>query len=133
MENEYYNQPKDCPEPQGKCPVYSPDFITKLHDLEEDRKYYKDTIKKILENQEAQEKEIQELRNMFKDVIGALNGVMGRSGLVAEHTDQESRIHALESWKADIKSFVAGALAVCSITSAALTLTINHFIEVWKN
>lgn len=134
MEKNYYNnQPENCPEPQGKCPVYSPDFITKLHDLEEQRKYYKGAIKEILVVQEKHEKEMGELRCMFKDVIGALNGVMGRSGLVAEHTAQESRIHNLEKWKNNMKSFVAGALAVCSVVSAGLTLSLKYLIDTWKH
>ena len=73
-----------------------------------------------------------ELRDMFKDVMGALNGVMGRKGLVVEHSEQESRIQNLEDWRRDIKSFMAGVLAICSVTSATLTLFLKYLIELWK-
>lgn len=132
------NQPDNCPEPKGQCPVYSPDFVDRLVKIEEEiresRKYrnernesYSKVIDEIRISIYEHDEEIRELRDMHKEVIDALRGVMGRSGLISEHIIQEERITALENWKREIKAFIAGAIAICSIVSASLTYLVMFF------
>lgn len=132
------NQPDNCPEPKGNCPVYSPEFVDRLVKLEEEiresRKYrherneaYSKVLDEIRLSIYEHDEELRELRSMHKELIDALMGVMGRTGLIAEHGIQEKRIEALENWRREIKAFIAGAIAICSVVSASLTYVVMYF------
>lgn len=132
------NQPDNCPEPKGYCPVYNPEFVDRLVKIEEEiresRKYrnernevYSKVIDEIRLSIFEHDEEIRELRAMHKELIDALMGVMGRTGLIAEHSIQEKRIEALENWRREIKAFIAGAIAICSLVSASLTYVVMYF------
>ena len=131
-------QPDNCPEPKGHCPVYKPEFVDRLVKIEEEiresRKYrherneaYSKVVDEIRLSIFEHDEELRELRGMHKEVIDALKGVMGRSGLIAENIIQEERIKALEEWRRDIKAFIAGAIAICSVVSAGLTYVVMFF------
>lgn len=150
MENNYTDQPDKypepldkCPEPMGKCPVYTPEFINKLSKLEQEvyqnrkeRTERNDAYSKILDEIRAvqldQSEQLREIREWHRDVLNALNGVMGRDGLISENRELAVRVHALENWKRDIKAFIAGGLAICSITASSLTLGLKYIIDLIK-
>lgn len=130
--SEIIKQPENCPEPHGNCPMYSPDFIERLYKIEEElresKKYrhdrneaYSQVMDEIRVSIYEHDNELKELRGMHKELIDALMGVMGRSGLISETIAQEQRIKILEDWRRDIKAFIAGAIAICSLVSASLT------------
>jgi hypothetical protein len=114
------------------------EFLNRLSQIEEElkeiRKYrhernesYAKVLDEIRVSICQHEEEIRELRIMHKEVIGALKGVMGRTGLIAENVAQETRIKALEDWRREIKAFIAGAIAICSLVSASLTYLVMFF------
>lgn len=132
------NQPDNYPEPKEKCSTCSPDFIARLvkieEELRESRQYrhernssYTKVVDEIRLSIFEHDEELRELRSMHKELIDALMGVMGRTGLIAEHNIQEKRIEALENWRREIKAFIAGAIAICSVVSASLTYLVMFF------
>jgi hypothetical protein len=134
---EINKQPENCPEPKGMCPMYSPDFISRLLKIEEEisesRKYrterneiYSKFMDEMRITMYEHDDEIKELRGMHKELIDALMGVMGRSGLISETVEHEARITVLENWKREIKAFIAGAIAICSVVSAGMTYLVVY-------
>jgi hypothetical protein len=139
----YPNQPDNCPEPKGQCPMHSPEFISRLEKIEnemrESRKYrherneaYSNVLNEIRVSIMDHDEELKELRGMHKEVIDALRGVMGRTGLIKETANLEVRVESLEIWKRDIKAFMAGALAICSVVSAVLSTLIGYIVHYMK-
>jgi len=140
------------------CPLKSSDFIERLNTLESDmvefRKYrhdrneaYSQVLNEMRCNIFEYDKELEDLKNsainndtelntlktMHKEVIDALSGVMGRSGLIDDSINQQQRLIKLEQWQRDIKAFMAGMLAVCSVVSAGVTGLITYIITHWKS
>lgn len=135
--------PNNCPN-NGSYPLNVAEIVTRLEKIEdemrESRKYryeineaYSKVLDEVRVNISHHDCEIDELRTMHKEVIDALKGVMGRSGLIKEAALLETRVQALEVWKRDIKAFMAGALAICSIVSAALTTLLGYLVHFIKN
>jgi len=90
---------------------------------------YLNNLNEIVTNQHE---DIGQLKDMFKDIMSALNGVMNRPGLIDESSNHELRILNLENWRREIKSFVAGVIIVCSIVSSAVTFAVTMLINYLK-
>jgi hypothetical protein len=144
MNDKNFKQPENCPEPVGKCPVFDPQFVKKINDIEHninelknEYKSYDQNVTNAIINLEDSinnnRGELNELRDMHREVITALKGVMGRAGLIEEVIDVQDRITSLENWKRDTRAFITGALAICSLISATLTGAVTFIIHILKS
>ena len=129
------DQTNNSPDIHNTNVLYTPDFLNRLVSLEKEmrdfRQYrherneaYSKVLDEIRLGLYEHDEELRELRSMHKEIINALKGVMGRSGLIAENIIQDDRLTSLENWRRDIKAFIAGAIAICSVVSAGLTYLI---------
>ena len=69
----------------------------------------------------------------ISQLIAVVQGVMGRSGLIAESNNYADRLKELEDWKRDIKGFIAGVAFVGAIVGAIFstlaTWAFNHWLK----
>ena len=97
-----------------------------INDLLHRTKDHEDRLNQGQRQIEANAKSISEL-------IAVVQGVMGRKGLIGENSNHEERLAALEDWKRDIRSFIAGVAfvgaVIGSVFSTVLLWALNYFTQ----
>lgn len=144
MSEKDFKQPENCPETVGRCPLFDTQLVKKINDIEHniielknEYKSYDQNVTNAIINLEdsinTNKDELKELRDMHREVITTLKGVMGRAGLIEEVIEVQDRVTSLENWKRDTKAFITGVLAICSLISATLTGVVTFIIHFLKS
>lgn len=116
------------------------DILKMKRDIEEIRSYrqernaaYAEVLDEVRNNLFDQQDDIHELKKMHREILDVLKGIMGRPGLIKESFDLQVRVKALEDWKRDTKSFIAGVIFVTSLLSAGTATFFGYVLHLFKS
>jgi len=116
---------EECPNPSRICPVDNKRLDDRLSNIENrfdehlhDRLKYNEQIATALEKQGH---ELEALKALVNRVVIALEGSMGRTGVIGDQAmadnrldDLERRINDMQTWRRSLMSYMMGVGTACS-------------------